>query len=222
MNFLAHGEVARRLPGGGTEFTLGAMLPDLTHMLEFQVRPDRLPFAIRAGWSCHVATDRWFHADERFRSAVKEMSSALVGVGWRRWPAQAASHASWELLLDGQLAHSSDPSSWFEETLRCASFRGTLDAAEQSSWDRLVEAQARRPLWRSYLDADGVADRTWRRLSRTRLAFPPDAIVGLTALLEAQREVIGPMAEGLVRSAVDSVSFAIETSEPTPRAPAID
>ena len=206
MNLLAHGEVARRLPESNADRTLGAMLPDLTHMLGFRLEPDRLTAAVRTGWSCHVATDRWFHADERFRGAVRQMAAALAEDGWGRWTAQAVAHASWELLLDGQLARSSDPSSWYLEALTSESFRACLAADERSTWDQLVDAQIRQPLWKSYLTTEGIADRTWRRVRSTRLAFPEQLIPELVAVLDPQSDVIAEVSDALMTSAVDAVS----------------
>jgi hypothetical protein len=202
MNFLAHGEVARRLPSGSADLTLGAMLPDLAHMLDFSITPTQAPQAIRDGWECHLTTDKWFHSDDRFRSAVSLMSAALSGKGWSRWPAQAAAHVSWELMIDGHLARSADPTTWYEAALSSPSFRESLDGPEQTSWDRLVDAQTSRPLWRVYMDPAGVADRTWRRLAHTRLAFPFDAIEDLVALLNDETEVIAAEADDLLDSAV--------------------
>jgi hypothetical protein len=179
------------------------MLPDLTHMLAFRVDPHRLPADVRAGWMCHVAVDRWFHADEHFRSDVREMSSALVKSGWNRWSAQAACHVSWELQLDGHLARASDPSTWYEEALHGERFRDALDASERASWDRLVEAQFSRPLWQSYKDTEGVVNRTWRRLGRTRLAFSPNSAAELSVVLDARSGAIAGMAETLINSAVE-------------------
>jgi len=205
MNFLAHGEVARRLPEARADLTLGAMLPDLTHMLEFRVDPDRLPAKVRAGWRCHVDVDQWFHADERFRSDVREMSATLVERGWNRWSAQAACHVTWELLLDGHLARASDPSSWYEEALQAETFRDSLGSTERTSWDRLVEGQISRPLWRSYENLDGVVDRTWRRLGRTRLAFSSNSADELLVVLDERSGAIAGMAEALITSAVDAL-----------------
>lgn len=224
MNFLAHAEVARRLPCSDPATVLGAMLPDLTHLVPLRVVRHRLPAAVAAGWTCHVAADEVFHADPRFRTAVADMTRALRAGGWPRWPAHAAAHVSWELLLDGRWVQRSDPASWFTAVLRSRPFLDSLGPAERPRWDRLVQGQAASPLWASYVDAAPVADRTWRRLRATKAAFDPDGISQLTALLEAQIPSVERLAEPIVQAVVDATSGSATpgsaTAEPATAEPA--
>lgn len=202
MNFLAHAEVARRLPGTGDAVVLGAMLPDLAHLVPVRVARQRLHGGLADGWACHLAADQAFHADPRFRGAIAGMARRLRDRGWPRWPALAAAHVSWELLLDGRWALRSDPATWFPAVLRSPAFLDLLDATERGHWERLVQLQALRPLWTAYVEPGDVAQRTWRRLQATTVGFDASGTGDLAALLQEQLPAVEVLAEPLVEAGV--------------------
>lgn len=202
MNFLAHAEVARRLPRSSDAVVLGAMLPDLAHLVPIRLDRQRLSGGLTAGWNCHVAADRVFHADDRFRAAVSGMARQLQEHGWPRWPARAAAHVSWELLLDGRWAQRSDPTPWFAPVLRCSELVDRLQPDEQQRWEGLVHRQVSHPLWTSYIEPGAVAERTWRRLQATTVGFDATGTGQLADLLHQQVPVVERLVEPLVRAAL--------------------
>lgn len=218
MNFLAHAEVARRLPGSDDAVVLGAMLPDLAHLVPVRLARHRLPPEVDRGWACHLAADTTFHADARFRAAVSGMARRLGRRGWPRWPAHAAAHVSWELLLDGRWVLRSDPARWFTAVLGHPAFVDTLGAGERRRWDRLVRLQVAQPLWASYVEPGSVADRTWRRLQATRVGFDAEGIGDLADLLREQVPVVDRLAEPLVQGALAATVAPSVTFGPSPGA----
>jgi hypothetical protein len=214
MNFLAHAEVARRLPRSGDDVVLGAMLPDLAHLVPIRVARQRFRDELADGWACHLATDQAFHADPRFRLAISGMARRLRDQGWPRWPAHAAAHVSWELLLDGRWALRSDPAMWFPAVLRSRAFLDLLDATERGHWERLVQLQALRPLWTSYVEPGAVAWRTWRRLQATTVGFDAGGIPQLAALLQAELPAVEHLAEPLVEAGVAATLGTALTASP--------
>lgn len=208
MNFLAHAEVARRMGGASDATVLGAMLPDLAHLVPFGIVRSGLPAALAAGWDCHVASDSVFHADTRFRAAVSGMARRLRHGGWRQWPAHAAAHVSWELLLDGRWVLRSDPAGWFPAVVRSPTFLEHLQPDEARQWLQLADLRFATSLWAPYVDPEPVAERTWRRLRRTSVAFGADGIGQLADLLGEQVAVVEELAEPMVQAAAAAAAAA--------------
>lgn len=104
MNFYGHAVVAAATEQG-SEFVLGAMLPDFISILGS--RPPRLEVgSLARGVAYHHRTDAAFHESAIFRALQAEASDQLLAHGVRRGPTRAVAHVGVELLIDAALAWS--------------------------------------------------------------------------------------------------------------------
>lgn len=102
MNFYGHAVLAAATHQG-SEFVLGAMLPDFISILG--TRPPRLEMGTLArGVAFHHRTDAVFHDSAIFRALQRDASNHLALRGVRRGPTRAVAHVGVELLIDAALA----------------------------------------------------------------------------------------------------------------------
>jgi hypothetical protein len=111
VNFLLHRHLGARDLGSGVA-GIGAMLPDLWRMADRRVRPREMqpspalapPLdALLSGIAHHLATDRWFHADEVFLEGEQEATLLLRDASIAARRTILFAHVLWELCLDGAL-----------------------------------------------------------------------------------------------------------------------
>jgi len=104
VNFYGHAVLAAATQHG-SEFVLGAMLPDFISILG--ARPPRLAVgSLARGVAYHHRTDAVFHDSAIFRSLQARASTLLLSQGVRRGPTRAVAHVGVELLIDAALAGS--------------------------------------------------------------------------------------------------------------------
>jgi hypothetical protein len=152
VNFFGHAVVAAwRRPE--PSFALGAMLPDLAHMLG-RHRVSSPHELLGQGISFHHQTDRVFHGSRVFieleHQALRELRRAAVPPGPRR----ALAHVGLEVLLDAELAR-------VPECL--ASYQAALMSAENEDLAGLVR-------WPTQHDPEGNTEPGLVPLCRVLLA----------------------------------------------------
>jgi acyl carrier protein phosphodiesterase len=175
MNFYGHACVAARAERG-SEYVLGAMLPDLAGMARARLVEVRAA-ELAAGVALHHRTDAAFHHSRTFASLYSRASAALERRGVARGPARGAAHVGIELLLDGVLARDARARARFAEGFE-AGARSDLRAAVVWRADgaerfaRLHERLGRIDIPDVYRDVECVAERiAWALHSRPRLAL---------------------------------------------------
>ena len=221
MNFVGHIHLARIAVGdagpGGVDpnqrrgrpadrgFLVGAALPDIAAMGRFRLAAPSTDRAVRGGIDLHHRTDDAFHRHPWFRRNAKAVTDELDRAGLTRGAARACGHVGVELLLDGRLLH--------DRSDLGPSVQWTI--AELARPDLLLSdlvGPEHRPAWAAHLQAvsawtlpddyrlpAAVAERLQRILTRRpRLAFGPDQVATVAAVLTERQPILEADLEEMV------------------------
>ncbi len=185
---------------------LGAVLPDLTPMAGLGRPRGPLDGAAALGLDCHHATDRAFHRHRAFVAGAADLREGARGAGLGDGAARAVGHAGWELLLDGALPGGPAAQELFAAALARAGELAPAFGPDASTWLALAGRVADGDWWRHYDDPAVVAEGLCRRLARRpRLAFPPDQVPAVAAVLAAARPSVVAAAPGVVAEVTAAV-----------------
>ena len=201
MNFFGHAVLAAA-HAQGSEFVLGAMLPDFISILG--VRPPRLEMGTLArGVTFHHRTDAVFHGTAVFRSLQSQASEHLLALGVRRGPVRAVAHVGVELLIDAALAWSLAEATPSESAASDESYLGALElgSAPLNSLAPEVWSESQRLMGlcqrlrqagvdRFRVDADGAMTELGRILARRPRLALVDAEAAAVSLWARQAFVV--------------------------------
>jgi hypothetical protein len=129
VNFFGHAALAswqRPEPS----FALGAMLPDLAHMLGRSKVSSSHP-VLAEGIAFHHLTDRVFHQSRVFAELESRALRELAEAGVPRGPRRALAHVGLELLLDVELSRVDEWFDHYERALKAVEREGL---AAEISW----------------------------------------------------------------------------------------
>lgn len=200
MNFLAHAEVARRFSGGDPAFVLGAVLPDLLPMAGVRLGRDDVAPEVAAGWAEHHRADAAFHVHPAFLAGVGTLRTDLRATALGTGPRRAAAHVGWELLLDDVVAGSAPLVSVFRAALALG-----RSVSDDPGWHELLDRfDAIRPSGPA--PGEVLAERVRRACSRrARLAFGPEHLDELAAVLDRHRAAVAAVVPGLLDDVAQSI-----------------
>ena len=185
MNFLGHTHVALA-SGDDPVYVLGAVLPDLASMARVRIDRARSGGSLHEGIRCHIDTDAAFHAHAVFRQGSAAIRADLVPLDLPAGASRAIGHIGWELLLDGTLVGSRIESAFHDALIEGERALSAIVADDQAQWRAFLDRWKGVTDPRLRYDEPGwVAERLYLILrSRPRLAFPEQALPGVTGVLE--------------------------------------
>ncbi|MEQ8763816.1 MAG: hypothetical protein RL885_07810 [Planctomycetota bacterium] len=200
MNFFAHLVVAAR-EDRSEAFLLGAMLPDFGSMARFKVVAPA-DASLRAGVTCHHATDEIFHSRASFLEHQSRGAEALRALGLRAAHARGVAHLGVELLLDGELARLDDERALFRRALE-QGVEVDIDGDAQQRWQGLRRRLLDGTLPSAYRDPDFVADRLVGICARRpKLVIPGEVAEALPEWTRGMQHHVSPWAEEIVEEVV--------------------
>jgi hypothetical protein len=186
------------------------MLPDLVSLLGLRM-PRVLRREVQEGVGLHYRTDVVFHRAPAFLRLLAGAHARLVEMGLRRGSARAAAHVGTEILLDIELAKSTDVTARALEAFDAAA----REAGEWLRWPSIaveekfrifVSSMADRDLAGRHATPEQIAWRVARTLTGRRLleldAQSEERVAAWLAEAEPMvqltaRELLGEVADGL-------------------------
>jgi len=209
VNFVGHIATGVAVDGSrdDVEFLLGTALPDFAAMA--RLRLDRtaalgLESSLGSGMQLHHETDAIFHRQGWFLGLEHDLLDELIAAGVPRGGALACAHVGVELLLDGELLRAPETSAAVLDVYGAmgsppAVVLDVVDPTQRARWSEHLTGIAERLDPFLYSDANSVAQRLHRITSpRPRLAFEPEHIATVAALLSAVQPQIAASAPDIL------------------------